>query len=318
MTNQPNLLITGGLGNLGSWLTDYFCRHTDYQVSVLASRHRPILTDLDFTFIRCDIADRRAVADSLGNRTYDYVVHTASVNDFFKENFAEDALRVNALGTRNLLDHFKDQTELRQFVYFSTFQVYGQRSGLITEDTPSGPKNDYGTTHLFAEYYVKQFHANHGLPYTIFRLTNSYGCPKNTDSSKWYLVLNDLARMAATEQKIVLKSNGQAARDFIWMGDVCDIVHQTLELSESLNDTFNISGEQTFRMIDVATSVQQAYREVYGEQLAIEINEADTNQYADDLRVSSQKLRQKIPFTTQNRFVEEAKKIFKLVQSVSG
>jgi UDP-glucose 4-epimerase len=316
MTNRPtSLLITGGLGNLGSWLTDYFCRQTDYRVSVLASRHRPILTDLDFTFIGCDIADRRAVADSLRNRTFDYVVHTASVNDYFKDNFAEDALRVNALGTRNLLDHFKDQAELRQFVYFSTFQVYGQRQGVITEDTPPEPKNDYGTTHLFAEYYVKQFHANHGLPYTIFRLTNSYGCPKDTDSSKWYLVLNDLARMAVTERKIVLKSNGQAARDFIWMGDVCDIVHQTLELPEPLNDTFNISGEQTFRMIDVATSVQQAYHEVYGEQLAIEVNENDTNQYADDLQVSSQKLRQKIPFTTQNRFTEEAKKIFTLTQS---
>ena len=317
MTNRATLLITGGLGNLGSWLTDYFCRHTDYRVSVLASRHRPILTDLDFTFISCDIADRRAVADSLRDRNFDYVVHTASVNDYFKENFAEDALRVNALGTRNLLDHFKDQTELRRFVYFSTFQVYGQRNGLITEDTPPEPKNDYGTTHLFAEYYVKQFHANHGLPYTIFRLTNSYGCPKDTDSSKWYLVLNDLARMAATEQRIVLKSNGQAARDFIWMGDVCDIVHQTLESPNPFNDTFNISGEQTFRMIDVATSVQQAYREVYGEQLPIEINEDDTNQYADDLRVSSQKLRQKISFATQHRFVEEAKKIFALTQSAA-
>lgn len=315
MTKQPTLLITGGLGNLGSWLTDYFCRHTDYRVSVLASRERPILSDLDFTFIGCDIADRRAVGDSLGDRTFDYVVHTASVNDYFKENFAEDALRVNALGTRNLLDHFKDQTELRQFVYFSTFQVYGQRKGLITEDTPTEPKNDYGTTHLFAEYYVRQFHANHGLPYAIFRLTNSYGCPKDTNSSKWYLVLNDLAQMAATEQKIALKSNGQAARDFIWMGDVCNVVRQTLELPEPLNDTFNISGEQTFKMIDVAASVQQAYQEVYGKQIDIEINEADTNQYADDLQVSSKKLRQKIPFATQSHFVEEAKKIFTLFQS---
>ncbi len=315
MTNQPTLLITGGLGNLGSWLTDYFCHQTDYQVSVLASRERPILTDLNFDFISCDIADRRAVADSLGGRTFDYVVHTASVNEYFKDNFAEDALRVNALGTRNLLDHFKDQSELRQFLYFSTFQVYGQRSGLITEETPTEPKNDYGTTHLFAEYYVKQFHANHGLPYTTFRLTNSYGCPKDTDSSKWYLVLNDLARMAATEQKIVLKSNGQAARDFIWMGDVCDIVHQTLELPEPLNDTFNISGEQTFSMLEVATFVQQAYQEIYGKRLAIQVNENDTSQYASDLQVSARKLRQKIPFTTQSRFVEEAKKIFTLVQS---
>ena len=312
---QKKILITGGLGNLGSWLTDYFCQQTDYKVYVLASRKRPILTYLTFTFITCDIADRQAVADTLSDYAFDYVVHTASVNDYFKDNFAEDALRVNALGTRNLLDHFKDQPGLQQFVYFSTFQVYGQRSGLITEETPTEPKNDYGTTHLFAEYYVKQFHATHQLPYTIFRLTNSYGCPKDTDSSKWYLVLNDLARMAATEQKIALKSNGQASRDFIWMGHVCEIVHRVIELPSAPNDTFNISGEQTYKMIDVATSVQKAYQQAYGTSLPITINEADTNHYADDLRVSSDKLRQKIAFETSDHFEEEAKKIFLLARS---
>ena len=256
---KKKILITGGLGNLGSWLTDYFCQETTYDVYVLASRQRPILTDLPFTFIACDIADRKAVADRLSEHTFDYVVHTASVNDYFKDNFAEDALRVNALGTRNLLDHFKDQPQpLTNFIYFSTFQVYGQRSGLITEQTPTEPKNDYGTTHLFAEYYVKQFHANHALPYTIFRLTNSYGCPKDIDSSKWYLVLNDLAHTAATEGKITLLSNGQASRDFIWMGHVCAIVHQVLELPQPLNDIFNISGERTYKMIDVAERVQAA------------------------------------------------------------
>ena len=310
------ILITGGLGNLGSWLTDYFCRQTDYEVFVLASRERPILTELDFTFIGCDIADRSAVADRLSGRTFDYVVHTASVNDYFKDNFAEDALRVNALGTRNLLDHFKDQSGLPQFVYFSTFQVYGQRHGLITEETPTEPKNDYGTTHLFAEYYVKQFHATHQLPYTIFRLTNSYGCPKDTDSSKWYLVLNDLARMAATDGQIVLKSNGQASRDFIWMGYVCEIVHRMLELPSAPNDTFNISGEQTYKMIDVAEQVQEAYQEAYGKSLPITINKEDTNRYPDDLRVSSDKLRKKISFQQDSHFKEEAKKIFSLVKSL--
>ncbi len=317
MTNQK-ILITGGLGNLGSWLTDYFCRQTDYEVYVLASRERPILTDLDFTFIGCDIADRQAIADHLSGYTFDYVVHTASVNDYFKDNFAEDALRVNALGTRNLLDHFKDQPGLQQFVYFSTFQVYGQRSGIITEETPTEPKNDYGTTHLFAEYYVKQFHATHQVPYTIFRLTNSYGCPKDTDSSKWYLVLNDLARMAATEGKIALKSNGKASRDFIWMGHVCEIVHRVLELPQAPNDTYNMSGEQTYQMLEVATLVQEAYQEAYGTSLPIAINEADTNHYPDDLRVSSEKLRKNVALENDNHFKEEARNIFSLIKSLSG
>lgn len=316
MANKK-ILITGGLGNLGSWLTDYFCRQTGYEVCVLASRKRSVLADLNFDFVQCDIADRQAITDRLSDRTFDYVVHTASVNDYFMDNFAEDALRVNALGTRHLLDHFSQQPGIQQFVYFSTFQVYGQRSGRITEETPTEPRNDYGSTHLFAEYYVKQFHATHQLPYTIFRLTNSYGCPKDTDSSKWYLVLNDLARMAATKGKIVLKSNGQASRDFIWMGYVCEIVHRALKQPQAPNDTFNISGEQTYTMLDVAHFVQAAYQEAYGTTLPITINEADTNRYADDLSVSSEKLRKQIAFTSDNHFKEEAKQIFSLVKSHS-
>lgn len=308
---RKNLLITGGLGNLGSWLTDYFCRYTDMKVYVLASRQRPILQDLDFTFIACDIADTSSCQQALSKFTFDVVIHTASVNDFFKENFAHDALIVNALGTRNLLDYFKDK-KLENFIYFSTFQVYGQRSGLITEETPAEPKNDYGSTHLFAEYYVKQFHSTHKLPYTIFRLTNSYGCPKDHDSSKWYLVLNDLSRMAATEGQIVLKSNGQATRDFIWMGDVCKIIHEAIK-RPAPQDTFNIAGEQTYTMLYIAQQVQEAYQEMYGKDLPIKINEEDKSVYPDDLQVSAKKLQSCYEYELQVRFKEEAKNIFKIL-----
>ncbi len=307
---RKNLLITGGLGNLGSWLTDYFCRQ-NFNVFVLASRKRNILQELDFTFISCDITDLDQIREKLGNIKFDLVIHTASVNDFFLDNFAKDALLVNALGTRNLLEYFKDKN-LEHFVYFSTFQVYGKRSGLITEETPAVPTNDYGSTHLFAEYYVQQFHANFQLPYTILRLTNSYGCPKDTDSSKWYLVLNDLSRMAAESGEIVLKSNGLATRDFIWMGDVCSIVHQMLN-KEPTNNIYNVWGEKTYSMLEIAHFVQEAYQEKYGKTIPVYINKNDKTLYSDDLKVSAQKLRQLIDYNLNIKFKEEAKKIFNLV-----
>ena len=308
---RKNLLLTGGLGNLGSWLTNYFCRQ-DFNVFVLASRKRNILQELDFTFIPCDITDLAQIREKLSVAQFDLVVHTASVNDFFLDNFAKDALLVNALGTRNLLEYFKDKS-LEHIIYFSTFQVYGKRNGVITEATPAVPTNDYGSTHLFAEHYMRQFHANFKIPYTILRLTNSYGCPKDPDSSKWYLVLNDLSRMAATQEEIVLKSNGQATRDFIWMGDVCTIVHQLLEKTPT-NDTYNVCGENTYAMLEIAHFVEEAYQEKYGKKIPIHINEEDKTQYPDDLEVKSNKLRQIIEYSLNIRFKEEAKKIFEMIQ----
>ncbi len=306
---KHKLLITGGLGNLGSWLTSYFCQQ-NFEVFVLASRERNLTEALNFTFIQCDITHAEEIATSLAPYQFDFVIHTASANDFFKENFVTDALLVNALGTRNLLEYFKDKS-LQHFIYFSTFQVYGSREGFITEETPTLPVNDYGTTHLFAEIYVKQFHRNFQLPYTILRLTNSYGCPKDTDSSKWYLVLNDLARMAVQEKKIVLKSNGKATRDFIWMGDVCAITHALLNQPPA-NEIYNVAGEKTYSIRAIAEQVQQAYEEHFGEQLPIEKNKKDLIEYPDNMQVSAAKLKKKFNYETQDKFKEEAKKIFSL------
>jgi UDP-glucose 4-epimerase len=167
---------------------------------------------------------------------------------------------------------------------------------------------------LFAEGYVKEYYMNHQLPYSIVRLTNSYGCPKDYESSKWYLVLNDLARMAVEKKQIVLKSNGLAPRDFIWMGDVCHIVKGLLSLPEAPLDTFNISGEKTFQMLEIARQVQLAYKEKYREEIPLQVNTEDKTVHADTLRVSASKLKKKVPYDATPKFKEEALKIFDFLE----
>lgn len=308
---KKKVLITGGLGNLGSWITERFCQE-EHEVSVLASRERELTIPKDYELLLADVSDFDALSKALEGRSFDVVVHLASVNDGFKPNYFHDAVQVNALGTRNLLELLKEYPP-EQFIYFSTFQVYGRYQGPVDEETPALPKNDYGSTHLFAEIYVKQFHKSHQLPYTIFRLTNSYGCPKDPDSSKWYLILNDLSRSAFYNKEIVLKSNGKASRDFIWMGSVADIVEKSAR-KEAPNDTFNISGQRTLRMLDVAYFVQQAYKEEYGEELPVNLNTEDRTEHPQDLYVSSEKLRKRVDFETPDMFVDEARKIFQLLE----
>ena len=241
------------------------------------------------------------------------MVHTASVNDGFVERYFELAALVNVLGTRNLLEVLKDKPP-KNFIYFSTFQVYGKYSGTITEDTEKLPKHDYGTSHLQAELAIKQLHVTHKLPYTIFRLTNSYGCPKDLDSSKWYLILNDLSRTAFRTKEIVLKSNGLSPRDFIWMGTVADIVEKTCSRLAPTNEVFNISGQNTLSMLNVANAVQDAYKEKYGETIPVKTNTEDKTEYPKDLYVDSSKLRSRVQFKDIVCFKEEAIKIFEMLE----
>ncbi|MFN8437247.1 MAG: NAD(P)-dependent oxidoreductase [Cytophagales bacterium] len=305
---KNKILITGGLGNLGSWLTSHFAKNWD--VYVLAKNKRPILKDQNFTYLSCDITKFEECKAIFDAHQFEYIIHTASVNDGFVDNYYQLAIEVNTLGTRNILESIKNH-KVKHFIYMSTFQVYGQYTGTITEQTALEPKNDYGNTHLFSEFYLKQFEKQ--VPYSCIRLTNSYGCPLDTDSSKWYLILNDLSRSAVKNKEIVLKSNGLAPRDFIWMGDVCQIF-ENLILTEAKNEIYNLAGERTFTMLEIANYVKQAYLEVYGEEIPVKVNTEDKTTFPIPLQVSAQKLKQVVNYDAQPHFVEEAKKIFKLVE----
>lgn len=300
------------MGNLGSWLTDYFIKK-GWEVTILTRSTRTLQGVGGYKVIQCDIANEEDCKTKLAGLNIPYIVHCASVNDGFVSGYAKMALEVNAWGTRNILEALKGQ-DIKHFIYFSTFQVYGVYEGTITEETPTLSRNDYGLTHLFAEGYVKEYHLNNKLPYSIVRLTNSYGCPKDYDSSKWYLVLNDLSRTALEKKQIVLKSNGLAPRDFIWMGDVCHIVEQLCALKEATLDTFNISGEQTFKMLEIAQQVQLAYKEKFGEEIPLQVNTEDKTVYSDTLYVSASKLKKLVPYEAKPKFKEEALRIFEFLE----
>ena len=308
--NKKSILITGGLGNLGSWLTYHFCT-TGYDVTVLTKNIRKLEFSLPYKTVVCDITSPEECKEALKDR-YDIIIHTASMNDNFVEGYAKNALLVNAYGTRNILESIKDNPP-DHFIYLSTFHVYGIYSGRITENTPLLPRNDYGATHLFAEYYVKQFHINHGTPYTIIRLSNSYGCPKDYDSSKWYLILNDLSKMAFNENKIQLRGNGLATRDFIWMGDVCDILLRITQ-NDSTNETYNLGGEKSYTLLDVAQGVKEAYESYFGKSIEIEVNKEDKSPARDPIIIDSTKLKKLVSYEAESHFKKEALNIFNFLK----
>lgn len=309
---MTKILITGGLGNLGSWLTEYFSEN-GFEVWVLTKNYRKLSSKAKFHLINCDISDYQDINNHLKDLTFDYVIHAGSVNDGFVENYFKLAIEVNTLGTRNLLEYFKDKS-IKNFVYFSTFQVYGKYEGSINESTPLQPKNDYGATHLFAEFYVKQFFYSHKINHTIIRLTNSYGCPKDIKSSKWYLVLNDFAKTAFEKKEIILKSNGLAPRDFIWMGDVCNVLMQLLN-TEASNEVYNLSGERTFNMLEIAQYVKEAYFEKYKIEIPVTTNKNDKTTYSNDLLVNATKLKSMVSYEHHINFKAEALKIFEFLET---
>ena len=306
MSGKERLLITGGLGNLGSWLSEYFS--SKYDLFILSKSAKNQLS-CSYSLIKADISNIDELKSKL-NIEFDYCIHAASYNESFHENYAEKALKINALGTRNLVEVLKD-TKIKNFIYLSTFHVYGISSGLINEDSELSPRNDYASTHLFAEYYLKQFLNTHNFQSVILRLTNCYGAPKHVNSSKWYLVLNDLVKSAFEKGVITLNGSGEEVRDLIWMGDVCSAIEDLLISSHS--DTYNLSSGFSYKMIFLAEKVKKNYELRYAKNIEIVIKGVDKSK-AQKLEVDNNKIRRKIGSNFGDHLEKEIDAIFSLLE----
>jgi UDP-glucose 4-epimerase len=307
------LLVTGGYGNLGSWIVrDALARGWD--VSVLARRHRPLFEEPRVPWIPCDLGDPASVTSALAGTSFDAVVHCGCASHSPDPAYGELALRVNTLGTRQLVEHFRS-AGTGVFVYFSTMHVYGRGGGVITEDTPCTPRNDYAATHLFAEHYVRWLEAK-GVRTVILRLTNSYGCPVDLETTQWSLLLNDLARMAVQRREVRLQSNGLAWRDFLWMGDVCEAVAKLVDPACPVAGTYLLGAGRAMRLRDLAERVVAAFRAFPGGgEIPLILNQADTSPAPEELRVDTSRLQQALGYPVRDRLTEEALEIFRRVSA---
>ena len=310
--NKKRILVTGGLGNLGSWIID--TAMNDYDVTVLSKSHRNLKIQKGYELLIADLSDAKGLSEVIGDKTFHYVIHAGSVNDGFVDNYDSLSYRVNAFGTKNLIKALNFNV-LEHFIYMSTFQVYGIQGGDVTENTLVAPKNDYALSHLMGEYFVSMLMPKNS--YSVIRLTNSYGCPKDFDSSKWYLILNDLSKSAFDKKEIIMTSNGKAIRDFIWMDDVVKVLLSLLD-SRPDNDIYNLSSGIATSLFEVATAVQDAYQHYCGICLPIVTRIDDTNSYEQSLHVSSEKIKEKVHFTPKDRMLEESLKIFELIESANS
>lgn len=308
--NGKTVLVTGGFGNLGSYIAKHFI-DLNYEVTILTRKKKKKFKNLKYKVIECDIVNLKKLKLRLKYK-FDFCVHCASYNELLSNDYPENAIKINSLGTRNLIEAL-NLNYLKNFIYFSTYHVYGLSSGIINENTLPNPKNDYSLTHLFAEYYISQIANTKLLKYTILRLTNSYGVPTFKDTDKWYLVINNLAKMAFDQHKIKLNTNGEIKRDFIGMNDVAKITNKILK-KKATNDVYNLSSNKTFKIIQLAKIVKKIYETRYNKKIEIIVNNSIKKKEHPNLYVQNKKLKEIIKFHLYDDLEIEINKIFDMLE----
>ena len=147
-----NILITGGLGFIGSALANRLCRAHQVTVLTRSEKGRSRLREPDGVRMKVGSVEDITPADCAG---MDLVVHCASTVDNY--NILTDPyldVRTNCDGTIALLEACKEHKP--KLLFLSTYFVYGNQSTLpADEQSPCEPLGLYPATKLCAEQFCK-------------------------------------------------------------------------------------------------------------------------------------------------------------------
>ncbi len=275
MNGSKKILITGASGYIGSRLCYFFAKQGHQIIALFSSTipQKTGWTDLIDQTIVGDIREIKTIK-KISEVKADVIIHLISLDHHDSEKSPDFVSKVNIQSTWNLLNECTLSNGVSKFIYFSTIHVYGKnQKGLVQEDQKGTPSNIYGMTHLLSEEICNYYNRTTDTDCINVRLSNSYGEPIFPDAKCWTLIVNNLARSAYRDNKIILNSDGRAVRDFIHFSDICNGLNQLID-GPSVGDknTLHFSSSTSISMLEVALKVKEVYHKKYGVKIPIYIN----------------------------------------------
>ena len=195
--------------------------------------------------------------------TIDYIVHGASqtASKAFIEEPVE-TIRTAVKGTANLLALAR-QKSARGFTYLSSMEVYGhpQKGHKVRENeigalTPLDLRNSYPVSKVQSESLVCAYAKEYGIHANIIRLTQTFGPGAHGDDNRIFAYF---ARCVMEKQSIVLRTNGETERSYLYTADATTAILAVL-LNGVPAQAYNAADETTYCSIaDMAHMVAETY-----------------------------------------------------------
>jgi len=280
------ILITGGAGFIGSTLAGRLVQANE--VVVLDNLSRDSLTDKPFadhanlTRIVGDVLDLEDVARAV--KGAEIIIHCAAIAGIDTVTISPvRTMRVNMVGSANVLEAAARQDRVERVVCFSTSEVFGSRAFQVeeTHDTSVGQIGEarwtYAVSKLAEEHLAMAYYHEQGLPVVAVRPFNVYGPGQIGEGA-----LKAFVQWAICDKPIEIHGDGTQIRAWCYVDDMVDGVLLCLVHPKAVGESFNIGNA---RAVVTITGLANTVLRVTGSKSEIVYTWKD---YADvELRVPS-------------------------------
>lgn len=247
-----NYVITGGAGFIGSHIAEYLSGE-GHEVIILDSLRTGFEKNLDglnVKFVKGDTRDKGLVEElAQGANGIFHLAALVSVPESLLN--IQECIEINALGTINILDAAKKNTNCK-VVLSSSAANYGDNPILpkIETMTPE-PMTPYAVTKLDGEFYLKMYQDQWNVPTASLRYFNVFG-PRQNPQSAYAAAVPIFINKALQNQPITIYGDGSQTRDFIY---VKDVVKANILASKMGEGTYNVALGYSTSILELAKKI---------------------------------------------------------------
>lgn len=254
---MTRILITGGAGFIAGALAERLAANPDRQIVIVDNFETGIRANIPSSphntiqFIKCDVNDYRDISAVFFSHNFDFVFHYAALVGV-QRTLANPVKVLRDLdGIRHILDLAKN-TGVKRVFFSSSSEVYGEpfETPQNESTTPLNSRLPYAIVKNAGESWLRAYHTEYGLEYTIFRFFNTFGPRQSED-----FVVTRFIRAALAGKPITIYGDGLQTRTFCYIHDNIEACVRIFENNEFINDVVNIGSDHEITILELAQAV---------------------------------------------------------------
>jgi len=250
--DKEKILITGGLGFVGSNLTNFFSESNKILIlDTETSNPYNLKSNSNIEIEYLDIRSEK-ISKIISQFKPTSVIHCAaqtSVMDSIKN--PKKTRSINIEGTKNIVNEI-NKIDGCYFTFISSGgAIYGDPKYLPVDEKHSlEPISEYGISKLEGENIISKLLNKSNIKYSILRPSNIYG-PKQKGQNVIPLFIEKMSNNSS----ITIYGDGNSTRDYIFINDLVNIIN--LFCTKKIMSKINISTNHEVKIIEIYQIIKE-------------------------------------------------------------
>ena len=252
---MKKIIVTGGLGFIGSNLIDLLLRKNFFVINIdKATYSSNIYNVKDFKnskkykFIKLDIKDKR-IKNILFRYKPSGIFNLAAETHVDRSIDNPDSfIQSNIVAVYNLLENFRNFTKKNKckLIHISTDEVYGDiLTGRSHEKYPYHPSSPYAASKAASDHLVSSYVRTYNLPAIVTNCSNNFGPKQHPEKLIPKLIYNIL-----NNKPLPIYGKGRNSREWIYVKDHCEALIKVF-LKGKIGQFYNIGSNKNLNNLEV-------------------------------------------------------------------